>query len=304
MSVRAGTDPQLSGGRMETNAATRQGPFSLFLSFPSLRGAARRPNRGAVRPEPGLERNRRAAPGSPRSPCHRSLRTPTAASLRSSRKTGEQPPGVRHFSGPAGAGRPGLGFRSGGAEVTPRLLPRGRRRRHHLCPEPQTHPAERKVLRRPRPAPGGRLTGRPVWPHTFVSRTRGCGRDNRQCGRATEAAVARSDHKGACGDAAGPVVAGTRASQRPQPATVTGQAPYCFGPAPYPLLAQNVPRSALNTDLVACKISVLAFCLLDRIQESWLPGERGAAEKWAPTQRQFAGRVMATSLRSQMRNRA
>lgn len=66
--------------------------------------------------------------------------------------------------------------------------------------------------------------------------------------------MARSDHKGACGDAAGPVVAGTRASQRPQPATVTGQAPYCFGPAPYPLLAQNVPRSALNTDLVACKV--------------------------------------------------
>lgn len=52
-------------------------------------------------------------------------------------------PGVRHFSGPAVAGRPGFRFWRGGTEVPPRLLPRSHRL--HLCPEPRTHPADRTV---------------------------------------------------------------------------------------------------------------------------------------------------------------
>lgn len=109
--------------------AGRKGARNLRAALGSR--ARRGPGRGALR-----------ALAPPASPSF--LRSRTAASLRSSRETGERPPGVRHFLGPAGAGRPGFRFWRGGAEVVPRLLPRCRRL--HLCLEPRTHPVDRMVL--------------------------------------------------------------------------------------------------------------------------------------------------------------
>lgn len=128
-SVRAGIAPPQSGGKRQMRPAGKAlsplfCPFSpcgaQHVGRTGARGVRSPGWSGTAGPPGGAMRA--AAPGALGAPVPAHCAHPPRPPLRSSRKTWEQPPGVRHFSDPAGAGQLSLGFRRGGAEVAPRLL--------------------------------------------------------------------------------------------------------------------------------------------------------------------------------------